>query len=145
MNDTSRGSKKPYTPSATVNERAKLLILNRKITLVPEQKCFCVTSLSGKKYTGTLFSPELDKAAQFCTCSSTTTCCHITAAMMAIGYVPRIASSKRNKKPNGTQMRKTEKTGSGLGKKKSVRSCETKNQNKKKVKEMVSILISLPY
>jgi hypothetical protein len=65
---------------------------------------------------------------------------------MSIGYVPRIASSKRNKKPNGTRMRKTEKyAGSGLGKKKSVRSCETKNQNKKKVKEMVFVLISLPY
>ena len=142
MQDTSRGSKKPYTPSATVNERAKLLILNRKITLVPEQKCFCVTSLSGKKYTVTLFSPELEKAAQFCTCSSTTTCSHITAAMMSIGYVPRIASSKRNKKPNGTRMRKNEKkrAGSGLGKKKSARSCETKNQNKKKVKEMVFVL-----
>ena len=131
MQDTSRGSKKPYTPSATVNERAKLLILNRKITLVPEQKCFCVTSLSGKKYTVTLFSPELEKAAQFCTCSSTTTCSHITAAMMSIGYVPRIASSKRNKKPNGTRMRKNEKK---------EPSCETKNQNKKKVKEMVFVL-----
>ena len=114
MQDTSRGSKKPYTPSATVNERAKLLILNRKITLVPEQKCFCVTSLSGKKYTVTLFSPELDKAAQFCTCSSTTTCSHIRAAMMSIVYVPRIASSKRNKKPNGTRMRKMKKKEPGL-------------------------------
>ncbi len=99
---------KPYTPNANVNERAKLIILNHKITLVPEKKCFCVTSLSGKKHTVTLFSPELGKAAQFCTCSSTTTCSHITAAMMSIGYVPKVPAG-RKKKPNGTRMRKNEK------------------------------------
>ncbi|KZS00398.1 Uncharacterized protein APZ42_003294, partial [Daphnia magna] len=53
------------------------------------------------KHSVTLFSGEEGKPRQYCTCSSTVTCCHIMAAMMSIGYKPRTS----NKIPNGTRMR----------------------------------------
>lgn len=60
---------------------AKLLLEENKITLVPQQSAFIVTSLDGKKsHCVKLFPTE------YCTCSMKQSCVHISGAKMAIGW-----------------------------------------------------------
>ena len=90
---------KQFVPSTTVLERAKAIIAQKKLSLVPERKCFVVEG-SIKNYLVRLFRDG--KAGQYCTCESTVTCSHIRAAMLYIDYEPK----PRNEKPNLTRMKK---------------------------------------
>ncbi|KAK4004014.1 hypothetical protein OUZ56_005757 [Daphnia magna] len=46
VDSTQKGIIKKYVPSPTVLRRAQLIILENRISLVPEQKCFAITSTS---------------------------------------------------------------------------------------------------
>ncbi|KAK4013509.1 hypothetical protein OUZ56_026063 [Daphnia magna] len=95
-----------YVPSPTILCRAQLIILENRISLVPEQKCFAITSTSADTHCVTLFSGENGDPNQYCTCPGTMTCSHILTAMMAIGYVPRQSKGWSN----GTRTRRNIKS-----------------------------------
>ena len=67
---------------------AKLLIEKKKISLDINTKCFIVTGWRGQRYVVTLAPKE------HCSCNTTTQCCHIMAAQMAVGF--DVKPKKRN-------------------------------------------------
>ena len=104
------------TPSESALERAQNIIDEKRITLVPEQAGWMVMGSNGTLRTVQLFKDGVRSPT--CSCKSTTTCCHILAAMQSIDCV-----FLNGKKGNTTSLRKQTRSRAQkqLGKKKSMR------------------------
>lgn len=93
-----------YQPSTSAYQRAQLIIAEKRITLIPERQVWIVDGTSGSSYVLQIF--RNGRRSPSCTCPATTTCSHILAAVVSVGY-----SMESSKRPNIEQMRKRSRKG----------------------------------
>lgn len=131
-NEKPVGTVKKYEPSLTAKARADEIIRNKMISLVPENQCWSVKTLSGITHSVSLFDED-GKSKHYCTCSATVTFCHLMAAMKSISYKQKSSS----RQPNGTRMRQNllKKADKRSGTKKG-RVLDKDNERRKELKQV---------